>query len=200
MKNCLTTMITLLLVGCSGTNREVTDEKFTEWIKSSQWITDFPFRLDKNIDSKSFYVQNKRNEAEWNAAYNFLKSNDLSQMPTGRYDLTPKGTYATVTDYQTKEHETAKYEAHRKYIDIQYVAYGEEYIDILPLSEIKEEAEYDAEKDIVFYNGHLRKRLKATNKEIFVFFPEDAHKPCLKIDTVKPVRKIVVKIPFSNNQ
>ena len=41
----------------------------------------------------------------------------------------------SVSEYLTKNEEDAKFEAHHKYIDIQYVINGAEQMSITPLSE-----------------------------------------------------------------
>lgn len=165
----------LLLMGCNSLN--------------------LPFKPSPSINKQLLTEQQVKNEAAWKAAFKFLNDNDLSTLAVGRYELTD-GVYATVSDYQTKEPEMAKYEAHRKYIDIQYVVEGCEYIELMSLKDIKEPADYKEESDIAFFKGKKGNRLYVDKEHYFVFFPEDAHKPCLKVDTSSKVRKIVVKVPW----
>jgi len=181
-------------------NKTVTkwnDEQIKEWFNSSVWIKDFSKKVDSSINKKEFVIQNVLNSKSWTAAYKFLNKNDLANMPIGRYELLNDGTYATVTDYLTKDADTAFFEAHRKYIDIQYVAKGEEYIRLttldLPLLIHKP---YNDEKDIEFFSKNKSKQLLATPKTFFVFFPSDAHMPCLKEKNNAFLRKIVIKIPY----
>lgn len=190
--------IFISMLSCNSKENQIV-KKANQWFEMSKWCVDFPYKVDQSTNIVEFYKQYKNNRTEWEAAYSFLVENNLTEMKTGRYELTEKGTYATVTDYLTKDHNSAKYEAHRKYIDIQYVASGEEYVDILPLSSITEFSEYDPERDIVFFNGYEGKRLHAHNKKIFFFFPENVHKPCLNVGESKKVRKIVVKIPVAES-
>lgn len=175
----------MFLIGCGDKN-----------IKNKNMnISDLPFKPSTSINQTLLTDQQIKNTAAWQVAFKFLKENDLVNLPIGRYDLS-NGVFATVADYQTKEPETVKYEAHRKYIDIQYVAKGCECIELMSLKDIKEPANYKEESDIVFFKGKKGTRLYADKKQFFVFFPEDVHKPCLKVDTSREVRKIVVKIPW----
>jgi YhcH/YjgK/YiaL family protein len=177
--------------------RELPEKNVKEWMSSSIWNNGLPFKPDASINLYSFVEQNILNPEDWQAAYDFLKKNDPDKIPLGRYDLTENGAYATVSIYQTKNKDTAQYEAHRKYIDIQYVADGAEYIELLPLNLIKEEQKYDRENDVLFFESKTAgEMLYADKKHYFVFFPEDTHKPCLKVNTSDAIRKIVVKIPF----
>ena len=54
--------------------------------------------------------------------------------------------YASVQTYVTKD--DAKYESHRRYIDIQYMIDGEEKIGVTDLSNCVSCVEYDSEKDL----------------------------------------------------
>ncbi|MDR2118081.1 MAG: YhcH/YjgK/YiaL family protein [Tannerellaceae bacterium] len=172
------------------------DEEVDERFRSSVWYSGLPCKPDESINRRLFVRQNRINRKAWKFAFDFLKK-DLKSLSPGRYELSDDGTYAVISEYRTKEPDTAKYEVHRKYIDIQYVIEGEEYIEVIPVSQMKEKQDYDAQADILFFEDSVKgKLLHAGTAHFFVFFPEDAHKPCLKIVTVKQVKKVVVKIPF----
>ena len=72
---------------------------------------------------------------------------------------------------------------------------GSEYIGILrDTALLKEMQPYDEEKDIAFYasdGGTLRKAIPGN---FFIFFPQDAHRPCVKDMEQATVKKLVVKI------
>jgi YhcH/YjgK/YiaL family protein len=89
----------------------------------------------------------------------------------------------------------AKFEAHRKYIDIQYVISGKEIMNVAPLKTQKEVlVPYDAEKDIEFLTVSKIADFKASPSCFFIFFPDDAHRPGLKDGVNSPVRKLVIKL------
>lgn len=124
----------------------------------------------------------------------FLSRQDLDSLSEGRIELSSEGVYTTVTDYMTKSE--ADFEAHRKYIDIQYVASGSEYIYITPMEGVKEYTQpYDEQKDICFFSASKYIECLALPDNLVVLFPCDGHKPCMKVAERAPVRKIVVKIP-----
>jgi YhcH/YjgK/YiaL family protein len=58
-----------------------------------------------------------------------------------------------IHEYLTKDENSSLLEAHKKYIDIQYVIQGEEIIGIAMLSSTLEATEYSQERDIIFLNG-----------------------------------------------
>lgn len=154
---------------------------------------------DVSINKEVFAQQIAGNEKAWQAALDFMKRENLHTLENGRYDLSD-GTYVAVSEYTTKDPQTAKYEIHRKYIDIQYVAEGEEYIEVLPANIFKEEQQYNADKDIVFFEENPEgNKLYANKDHFFIFFPDEAHKPGLQIQEKGTVKKIVVKIPYKEN-
>ena len=57
--------------------------------------------------------------------FEWLKHNSLENMSDGKYNIS-ENIYANIQSYETKDN--ALYEAHRKYIDIQYMISGEEFI------------------------------------------------------------------------
>ena len=123
----------------------------------------------------------------------FLESEDFSSMEIGKYPIEGNDIFYMVSQYETKPAEEVDYEAHRKYIDIQYIVEGQEIIGYANLGSLNVKEEYNAEKDIGFLEGEgdyftIRKG------DFVIFFPEDAHQPCLLVDKPETVKKIVVKV------
>jgi len=96
----------------------------------------------------------------------------------------------------TKELHQGRWEAHRRYIDIQYLVSGIERIGYTPVANLALTTPYDEDKDVAFYQGH-GDILTLEPGMFAVFFPHDAHMPmlCEAGGSPKQVRKIVVKIP-----
>ena len=117
--------------------------------------------------------------------------------PDGRYDIAGTACFALVQHYETAPAASRRLEAHRKYIDIQYLARGSEIIGVSTPENQKSITEYDGEKDVQFFEGSqgLSDWIIRTG-ELVIFFPEDLHKPgCQRGDNPAPVTKIVIKIP-----
>lgn len=173
------------------------DQQVRNWLNSSSWSNEIPFKPDPGMNKRSFAEQNIRNPKAWQAAYAFLKKNDLATLPSARYNLLDDGTYATISEYYTKAPDTLLYESHKKFIDIQYVISGKEKMGITHVGKSPNIVkEYNPEKDIVFYSMEDSAVRLADQKHFFVFFPADAHKPGIKADEPSQVRKVVVKIPY----
>jgi biofilm protein TabA len=110
----------------------------------------------------------------------------------GRYELSG-GAYALVQEYDTKPLEGAKFEAHRRFIDIQYIVSGEEIMFYAPIDRLQA-GEYLPEKDYLALDGK-GSPLYVQPGDFAVFYPQDAHLPSRAAAAgPKPVKKVVVKI------
>lgn len=122
----------------------------------------------------------------------FLFNTNFNDLSDGRYEL-DGGDYVNVQSYLTKS--DADFEAHRRYIDIQYIIEGEEKIGVCDYGTCSMTIPYDEAKDIEFLSGDGEfYRLK--KGEFMILYPEDAHKPSISLDNSSPsdVRKAVVKV------
>jgi YhcH/YjgK/YiaL family protein len=154
---------------------------------------------DESIDLRQFDVQYALNKGGWDAAFEFMRQTNFTDIAPGRYPLTEDGrVYASVSEYETKSRGDLRFEAHRRYIDLQYVISGMEYINLRSLGRMGEPFEYDEEKDVAFFDGkHEGRMLCAHNEVYFLFFPGDVHKPGIRMGLVAAkVKKLVVKIPY----
>ena len=73
------------------------------------------------------------------------------------------------------------FESHQKYIDLQLIVAGEEIIEVADLSRMQVTAPFVEERDLVKYADTNRASpLRLRAGDAAVFFPEDAHMPCLQ--------------------
>lgn len=126
-------------------------------------------------------------------AFEFLKITDLEDLPLEKIQIDGDDIFAIPQKYSTKEESEGKWEAHRKYIDIQYLVSGSENIGFVLVDYLEELEPYDEEKDVEFFSGE-GDYVQIHEGEFAVFFPNDAHKPGLKIESTEEVFKIVIKI------
>ena len=122
----------------------------------------------------------------------YLRTVDGTQ-PLGRFDLDGDHCFALVQTYETKLMEKAKFEAHRKYIDVQYIVSGIEKMGYAPIDHLQVVTPYDETKDAEMLKG-TGDFLTAQPGMFLVFFPHDAHMPGLAADQPMKVKKVVVKI------
>lgn len=127
-------------------------------------------------------------------AFDFLRSNDLATLEVGRYPLADDGDtlFALVQRYNTKPQSEGFWEAHRRYIDLQFIFQGTERIGYAPLHRMTLES-YDEERDLSVLQGQ-GDFLTLTAGCFMLLWPEDVHMPGLQADSTDLVRKIVLKI------
>lgn len=126
------------------------------------------------------------------AAFKFLQANDLAALPLGRLEIDGDHLYAIVQEYTTKPLQEGLWEAHRRYIDVQYLFSGEERMGVAHLSRLQA-GEYLPDKDFLPLQG-AGDFVDVFPGAFVVFFPEDAHMPGLSVEQAQAVRKIVLKV------
>lgn len=193
-------MVIISFFGFSGSKSDQdpsawSAQKTDKWFASNDWSAGWNIAPDASINKKEFALAYFKNKQRWDMAFKFLKTNDLSKLELKRYDIDGENLYAMVSEYLSKNEETTNFEAHRKYIDIQYVISGKEIMNIAPLTTKKEVVTpYDMTKDIEFLTVDKISKFSATPSNFFIFFPTDAHRPGLKDGVNSNVRKIVIKV------
>src|SRR5664280_3776648 len=193
-------MILISLFGLTGNKSSPdpsswSDKEIKNWFAKKEWYNGWTITPDASINKREFAISYFKNKDRWDKAFNFLKSTDFSKAEMKRYDIDDDKLYATFSEYISKNEETTQFEAHRKYIDIQYVISGKEIMNIAPLKSVnKVLVPYDAIKDIEFVAVSKSTDLKAASGSFFIFFPDDAHRPGLKDGVNSPVRKVVIKL------
>ncbi len=169
-------------------------EHLSAWFTSGEWKNGWKIVSDDSVNQKELAKQFFQNPERWRKAFSFLKNADLTSLPSGRYDLEGVDLFAIIDEYTTKDEEIARFEAHRKYADIQYVILGEERIGITSLNKTKVTVPFDGEKDIVFLDTLEFLYKVASPAKFFVFFPDDAHCPGVKNLENSKVKKVVIKV------
>jgi biofilm protein TabA len=128
------------------------------------------------------------------AALDYLATIDLESLKPGKHEL-PNGAYVMVADYQTKPASEKRWEAHRKYIDLQYVVSGVERMGYADISAMASPGDYDEANDITRPEGD-GDFLTATAGTFAIFYPWDAHLPGVVAGEPCDVRKVIVKVPL----
>lgn len=131
-------------------------------------------------------------ESRLATAFKFLCETDLNTLPIGRTEIDGDHLYALVQEYSTRPLEEGKWEAHRRYADVQYVQHGQERMGFANLAVMTAD-EYLPEKDFLSLSGEGN-FVNVFAGAFVVFFPQDAHMPCLCVKTPQPVRKVVLKL------
>ena len=127
-------------------------------------------------------------------AFKFITENQFEKTAPGRYPLSGSMFYL-VQNYESKPVSEGLFEAHRKFIDLQYVVSGSERHDFAHISFMKQRDAYNDEKDLTVFDG---KGSGLTMEKGFfaIYFPEDVHMPNIRLNSEpEEMIKVIVKIP-----
>jgi YhcH/YjgK/YiaL family protein len=178
---------------CTTKNKEMNLVTFTDHSIESQ----FSAKPDESINFKQAEAHFKKYPERWNMAFKFLTETNLQELEVGRIDLSDD-VYVAVSEYETKDPTDAKFESHQDRIDLQYLVSGKELIGLTNETTMQIVSPYSEEKDITFYEFYGGKMLSASPSHYFIFFPDDKHKPSMDSDGKNQVKKIVIKIKYSD--
>ena len=126
-------------------------------------------------------------------AFDFIQKYLEEPKPVGKYEILGDALFAMVQEYDSKTE--AKMEVHDKYIDLQFIVFGEEKMLWAPREELAVITPFPDGKDTeILEEGSRPATLILRAGEFAIFYPTDAHKPGLAVDAPAPVKKIVLKI------
>ncbi|AXK49279.1 YhcH/YjgK/YiaL family protein [Aliarcobacter trophiarum LMG 25534] len=147
-------------------------------IKDTRFSTAFEY-LTKVLNEKS-------------EEYKRLKSYNLNAFEKIVLD---KNNFALEQTYFSKDREKCFFEAHIKNIDVQFILEGEEIIEVDNIKNLNVYFKYNENMDLIKYgDSNFSSSIKLKKGDIAIFFPDDAHMPCIKINEPIKVIKTVVKV------
>ena len=114
-------------------------------------------------------------------------------------DLTPRtiplsgGNKILVQENDTKPAEGQLLEAHREFLDIQYILEGGETVGWAPIEKLTLDGEFNTVKDKGMYAGECD-FMDIRAGYCYVVFPEDAHMPGSHLTQPQHYKKLVIKL------
>ena len=169
----------LLFVACGGnTAKEAAPAILTEAV---------PFAPDGEAAAR-LAAENE----QFAALFAFMKQCAIDTLPVGRYEIDGDRLFLTIMEGPLKERTNAPLEAHDAYYDLQIpLSQAEEYGIGLREQCVSPRGEFDAERDIIFYDDAPTRYVTLQVGEAIIFAPEMAHAPMIGEGTI---RKAVFKI------
>lgn len=199
MKNLIATIVLTLLVTVflsiqtQAQETQLSNKEINSWYKEKKWMNGLSRTPHKSVNKVEFARQYQGNKDGWDKAFAYLRETDLANLKPGRYPIDGENVFAIVSEGPTKELDKTRWEAHQNYHDIHFVISGKEQIGITPVASATITTEYDASKDIAFYNSKGKYYLSDPNN-FFIVFPQDAHRPGVRAEGSDTVKKVVVKV------
>ena len=151
-------------------------------------------------------VRSQVNEATFATAFKYLEEALLSnsevnkrllELPLDAFVNVPLDSNNFVLEqvYNSKERAKCFFESHREYIDVQFILEGEELIEVSNTNLLDTSIPYSQEMDLIKYKDSSQASTICLKKgDVAIFYPEDAHMPCVKLNESTKVVKTVVKV------
>ena len=174
-------------------------KKVNQWYNSSEWLNDLQLKSHESTNRQEFEKQYKAHPAWWDKAFAWLKTNDLNAIEPGTYIIDDGNVKAIVTEAPAPILEKVKWEAHHHFNDIQYIVRGQAKMGVAPVSDARITESYDPANDVGFFEAE-GEYYTAGAGTFFIFTPEEAHRPGIKIEGYETVKKIVIKVRATNEE
>lgn len=174
-----------------GQQKKISEKQIAAWVNKKDWANGLTLNLHPSVNKDSFYVAYHRNQNAWDAAFAFLKNVNLEELKPGKYPIIGEQVFASVTEAPSHNKEDVKWESHKNYVDLQFIIRGKEMIGIADTSKATITKPYTP--DAINYTADGKYYITEPDK-FFLFFPNDAHRPTIKVDGYDVVKKIVIKI------
>ena len=143
------------------------------------------------VDRIERLQQYSRNVPQLFEAVKFAERVKNENLPAGRYNL--GNDFVLVQEGTTRSFKEADFEVHRKYLDIQIIIAGSEYMEYADITDLKEKVAFDEEKDLALMEG-LGNKILIKPGMFYILYPSDGHKPCCHEDIPTNYKKVLAKI------
>ncbi|RAJ08598.1 YhcH/YjgK/YiaL family protein [Chitinophaga skermanii] len=127
-------------------------------------------------------------------AFNYLANTNFLALEKGKYEVEGDKIFAIVNEYDTVDAAGEQMEAHKKYIDIQYIVKGKELIGHDFLREQIPSKPYSETEDYMLFAEKPSFFSMLDTGMFAIFFPTDLHMPNISIADAIGVKKVVMKI------
>lgn len=168
-----------------------------QWYNDGEWLNGLQLQAHSSTNQKAFEKLYKASPDLWNKAFDWLKTTDLETIEPGTYFIEEGNLRAIVSEAPAPELAYVKWEAHRNFSDIQYIVKGKAQMGMAPVSKASITEAYDSEKDVGFFETE-GEYYDAEPGTIFIFTPEDAHRPGILVPGYESVKKVVLKVRAKN--
>ena len=178
----ITLLITIAMTcSCGNTRKKAVPVASGTDSTEVDWKYGWTVSASPALDMDALKEHQAQYPERWKATFEYLKNTDLSKLSPGEHKIIGREVYAIVSEYVPKEEAECNFEAHRKYIDFQYLISGKEKMGVTTLDKVAPIGEYDEKKDIIFFKPDAPAIYEVATPEVFhIFFPKDAHRPSIK--------------------
>lgn len=193
-RSCQLIILIIICLASKTTLAQLTNSQAKQWTEKGEWRHGFKLNLYPGINYVEFYKQYHRNKALWDKAFAYISNTNFNTLKVGVYPVVGKKVYSKITEGVNKDYDKTAWEAHHDYIDLQLMVRGKEKIAVAHLASAKPITKYDPVEDVTHYTAPTANTYIADTKTLFVFFPENTHRPSIRFDGNDQFKKVVVKV------
>jgi YhcH/YjgK/YiaL family protein len=179
-----------LLRSCKSSNSKMQENT---WYSDGEWLGELQLEPSESVNQEEFEKLYRANPVLWKKAFQWMHNTDLEAIEPGTYVIEEGNLRAIVSDDPAPEPEQVKWEAHRDFSDIQYIVRGKATMGVASVPEDAFAASYDSISDVGFFEAQ-GEYFPAEPGTFFIFTPEDAHRPGIKVEGFDTVKKVVIKV------
>lgn len=131
---------------------------------------------------------------KFSLAFDFIFNFKNAEIVEGKYEIDGSKIYGLTQEYYTQPADRLVWEAHRRYIDLQYIVRGIENMGYAHINDMQAISDYVDIDDYVLFKGNGN-YLNVKEGFFTIFFPHDCHKVRVQTEIGSSrINKIVVKI------
>jgi biofilm protein TabA len=191
-------ILAILFFTSTRASAQMNDSAAKTWVKKGEWRNGFKLKLYPGLDNAEFAKQYQRNKKYWDEAFAFITNTNLDTLSTGKHVIDGDNVFATVTDGPTKDIGKTGWEAHHNYLDLHLVIRGKEKVGVMNATTAKVTNPYDAAKDVENYDINTKGDWYVEDPStLYIFFPQNSHRPGVHVDGYDKVKKMVIKIKMA---
>ena len=198
MKSKITLKILILAILCftgATASAQLTESAAKAWVNKGEWRNGFKLNLYPGLDNVEFAKQYHANKKYWDEAFSFISNTKLDTLSAGKHAIDGENVFAIVSDGPTKELDKTGWEAHHRYIDLHLVISGKEKIGVMNPATAKVTNPYNEAKDLVNFDNNTKGDYYTAEPTIlYIFFPQNSHRPGIHVDGYDKDKKMVIKI------
>lgn len=131
-------------------------------------------------------------------ALHYIQNTDFNALSFGKHAIEGDDLFVIFKEYHTKGIAGSYLEAHRNYIDVQYIVEGIEQMGVAIHEEQVPHKPYDPEQDYMLFDTSYD--MITVKKGMFaIFFPDDLHMPDIATGELSKVKKAVIKVKIPHS-
>lgn len=171
-------------------------EAFANWYNGKPSTNNLKLTPSSSINQQEFFRQYHKNPKWWDEAFDFLNNKDLSKMKPGDYVIDSGNVIAHISEGPAKDIADIKWEAHRNFNDLQYIIRGKVKMGVASVDDPQAVmiVPYTSANDITHFTNEFGQYYDADPGTFFIFSPLEMHRPAIRVDGNKVIKKVVVKV------